>query len=627
MIGMKTISKFILAILATVSFMTVACDDMNSIIQDDLDKGEAIYPGRPGYSRPVDDVFPGLGKVWVYWALPSDSRVVKTIITYTFNGETKTVEKVASAADDENFGYRADSILIPDLAEGYYSFSMSTVDKEGHRSITSALYPQVVRVYGEIYLNTLLPRGVESTEMLAGGNLKITWANDTTDVLYSLIEHTDYTGRSSIGTKKVDTVFNKTTESILSGFTKFQIFKVTSYRQLGIDTAPVEYLHASPVVEKALLANNGFTVLTAEAANNVRELAYPIGVASRTLQDLYYFSNLQTLDLTPGTTELPELTYNKYYVDRYYQSERTDTIKYESKIGGCPWLHIVSGYMPKSDMDIIDSLLTSGPLTTVKYTRNSYPGLDAVLDKHHDKIVWNPAEPLTRDDVMVPLSLLVDYGVVDRDLGVNLVSGLARGNVNYVHTVDGSNVPAAIAEKFDGDLRNVYKVTIGERTNIDGGSSERSATTIAFAVPTGELQLGLGRLKFDCYIESSGGYDWLTSGGVSMFGVWKKVKVWCSRTLPGDIDADNSPYRANDFPTSINGVENPYRADSHEFFLSTNNPGFDIAFGDWTSCEYNLTAQSPGHYRVIRIQFGADGAPRVNGRNLVYYIANLRFEN
>jgi hypothetical protein len=625
--------------------MTVGCDDMNSIIQADLDKGETIYPGRPGYMMPVDDVFPGLGRVWVYWALSPDRRVTKTIISYTFNGETKTTEKPAPANAEYVSGYLRDSLEITGLDEGYYSFSMNTVDKDGHRSITTPLYPQIVRVYGDVYLSTLLPRGIESTEMLAGGKLKVTWVKDTTNVNYSLVTHTDYSA-SSVGKTRVDTVFNTTETSILPGYTRLQTFSVTSNRQVGIDAAPITEIHAAPVVEKTLLmtAPNGLAELTADAARGITELTYPIGIESWKLQDLYYFPNLRTLNLTPGTTEqpLPELTHSNYYRDKIGTDaagyDKYDTAKYSWTIGGCPWSHIVSGFMLQSDLDIIDSLLASGQLTKVKYTRNSYPGLDAVLAKYPGKTEWNPVEPLPEDGVLIPHEFLVDYGVVDRNKAVNLVRANLRGDVDLTYAEDGSNVPADIAEKFTGNLRNVYKVTIDERLTSDLYNaahpvSEVPATTIAFAVPT--LQLGLGRLKFDCYIESSDGYEWLTAGGVSRFDGWKKVKVWCSRFLSGNnaegipIDSDNTPYRAEDFPTT----NSTYRANDHEFARADKDAGTDIVFGEWTPLQnssgvegWDLNAQAPGHYRVIRIQFGADGAPRVNGRNLVYYLANLRFE-
>jgi hypothetical protein len=612
MIGMKTISKFILAILA-VSFMTTACDDMNSIIQDDLDKGEAIYPGRPEYAYDrLEDVHPGIGNVWLYWTLSPDSRVDSTVIIYTFNGETKTKAKKVTADESEYAGYRIDSLQITGLDEGYYSFSVYTVDKDGHRSITSALYPQIVRVYGDIYLNSKSPRIIDKTEMLAGGNLQITWTNASSDVLYSLVEYKDHRERAT-GETKVDTVFNNAETSVLYGFKRFQTFKITSYLRIGIDTAPVEEFYASPVVEKVLLstAPNRFTEFTAAAAEEITELTFPVGVESWTLQDLYYFPKLRTLDLTPGTTGLlPELTHIKSYTDRVDNTEYHDTIR--SVIGGDPWLNFASGYMADSDMAIMEDLLESGQLTTVKYTRNSYPKLDAVLERYPAvRTEWNPAEPLPDDGIMIPYNLLVDYRVVDRNKGVNITNGS-----HFAYAEDGTNVSGAIAGKFTGgDLRNVYRVRIEQRANDMG-----AATNIAFEIPSSELQINLdpnGRLKFDCYIESPS-YEWLGPAGISKYEGWKKVKVWCERTLPGFTE--DSPYQEADFAYGI-----PYRANSQEYPIGSDNKGFDIAFGDWTPCEWDLTPQSPGHYRVIRMQFGADGAPWGVPNTLTYYIANLRW--
>jgi hypothetical protein len=619
---MKTVSKFILLTVLSVSFMTVACDDMNSIIQDDLDKGEAIYPGRPGYIRPVEDVFAGIGRAWIYWGLGSDSRVVKSVITYTFNGETVTVEKQAPEIGDNYYDYRGDSLEITGLAEGYYSFSVYTVDSDGHRSVTTTLYPQIVQIYGETYLGSLSPRSIDKMEMQPGGDLKVTWTKDTANLLYSVVKYYDHS-ESATGTMRIDTVPNRETESALTGFKRFKNFLVTSHYQVGIDTAAAEDFYAPPVIEKVLLANNGFTELTAEAAMAVTELAYPFGMESWALQDLYYFPNLRRLDLTPGTQTLPELTYDRYYTELNKAANngagRIDTVLIlHEKTGGGPWLHFVSGYMTDDNIATIDDLLESGQLTEVRYTRNSYPGLDPVLEKHGGKVRWEPADP--PGDIMIPKNLNITYRVEDKD----------RGNVAVTHSEDGSAVPDGIAGKFSGELKNVYRVVLGQYGDND---NQQVSNTAVFSLPEGVRfnSKEYKYLKFDVYIDIAGDSVLLDSR-YSKYGGFKNIEI--TRKTRFDNFPDTSPY-----PSRVTG-------DRNEDFTYSKQPDdpddpddgttlglFDAELGSWKSLTVDMSNDPlvlglpvAYHSRILILKFGLD-TPWLpdHAKDLTYYVANLRW--
>jgi hypothetical protein len=618
---------------------------MNSIIQDDLDKGEAIYPGMPVYAIDRDDdVHPGIGRVWLYWTLQSDTRVTKTVITYTFNGETYSIEKPVSESSDENYyaGYSIDSLEVTGLEEGYYSFSVYTVDADKHRSITSALYPQIVQVYGNIYINSLTTRSIEKMEMLPGGNLQLTWAKAADNVVYSVVEYRDHSKIPS-GKPTVDTVFNEPTPtvSVLNGFKKFKTFSVRSLLKVGIDTAEVESFHVPPVVEKALLETlpNRFDELTEAKANTIEELTYPLGIAAWTLQDLYYFPNLRKLNLMPGTDALPLMNYQREYIDKIKGSDGdiSDTIRYASTIGGIPWLNFVSGYMSDSDIAIIGDLLESGQLTEVQYTRNSYPKLDAVLEPYGSKIKWSPTEPLPDYGILIPHNLFVDYRLESRDNGVKV-------NARDIYTEDGSNVPEAIKTKFEGvnGLNNVYKIVIksrrddadgGDDTNADNLYGKKGRNTIAFAIPA-DLQFGFvpnGRLKFDCYIDiGDDEYKWMRPADISKYDAWRTIKFFNSRKLSNNFP-DDSPYVAEDF--TVGDERNRHGSGTFEILAGDNvRRSFpDTDLGKWYSFDvthYNLdfANMAKGHYRVLRIQLGSDdGTPWGVPTPLTYYIANLRW--
>jgi hypothetical protein len=621
MSGMKSLSKFILLTVLAVSFMTVACDDMNSIIQDDLDRGEAIYPGKPGYVRPVDDVFAGIGRAWIYWGLGSDSRVVKSVISYTYSGETTTIEKTAPEIGDNYYDYRADSLEITGLAEGYYTFSVYTVDSDGHRSISTSLYPQIVQIYGETHLNALSPRSIDKMDMQTGGDLKITWTKDTTNLLYSVVKYYDHS-ESAMGITQIDTIPNKEVETVLTGFKRFKNFLVTSYYQVGIDVAQAEDFYAPPVIEKVLLATapNGFAELTTEAAMAVTELTYPFGMESWTLQDLYYFPNLRTLDLTPGTQTLSELKYARHYTELNKLGNggagSIDTVlTVTNTVGGGPWLNFVSGYMTDENIATINDLLESGQLTKVKYTRNSYPGLDPVLEKHGGKIEWSPVNP--PDDVMIPKNLLSDYRLED--------SG--RGNVEVSHSDDESVVPDDIAGKFAGELKNVYKVVLNQYGN------QQVSNTAVFSLPEGVRfnSKEYKYLKFDVYIEVAGDSILLDSR-YSKYGGFKNIQI--IRKTRFDNFPATSPY-----PSRVNG-------DRNEDFTYSKQPDdpddpddgtplglSDAELGSWKSLTVDMSNDPvvlglsvAYHSRILILKFGLDSPWLPDyAKGLTYYVANLRW--
>jgi hypothetical protein len=565
--------------------MTVACDDMNSIIQDDLDKGEAIYPGKVDSLRTTV----GKGRVWLYWQLNPDSRVIKTIITY--NGSTTPIEKAAPAGS----GARTDSVEITGLAEGLYTFSAYTVDKDGHRSITMNSSP--VNVYGDIYVQSLSARGISSMEMQVGGDMKVFWQDPLPDMLYTVVTYKNFHSSES-GVTVVDTLVdcNKrlnpscVTEKILYGLKRLELFSVKTVYRVGLDTASVTGSYYPTVFEKPILEASGLTALTADEAKKIKKISYPLTMEGWTLQDLYYFPNLEELDFTPGTvdTEVGTLDYYREYIGEY-----NDTTRFSGTAGGGRWQYFMSGFMPDRDRNILDDLLKSGQLKKVKYTRNSYPGIDAVLAQSSATIEWVPSAPLADDGIMIPSNFLLDFRLENKDRGAT---------VDYKE--DGSNIPAEIAElnTLGKTLKNVYRFQV-----------TASNSTITFSLPTG-MQFGFnqhGRLRADVYIQPSNNaddkdYEWLK--GYSKYS-YRTMRVIRQTELPAF--GDHSTY------------DNP---DSKGWFTDASFP--DDELGTWKTIEWNLSGFWNAHIRVLSIQAGDDGAAwdgRPGNKPVIYYLANLRF--
>jgi hypothetical protein len=159
-------------------------------------------------------------------------------------------------------------------------------------------------------------------------------------------------------------------------------------------------------------------------------------------------------------------------------------------------------------------------------------------------------------------------------------------------------VPAEIAEKFEGDLRNVYKVTV-----------TASNSTIAFSLPAG-VQFGFvphGVLKFDAYIEATDPeYSWMKPAGVSKYDTWNRILLWRETKL-------------SQFPESSKYTNGNTLLNNAIAW----NVGTEL--GTWKSQAWELQTVPQEHRMVIRMQFG-DNSPWVlpSGQTLSYYVANLR---
>lgn len=555
---MKFIIKCFLPVCLLI-FLT-GCDDQNFLHEKYLEQGETVYPGMP--TALIDSA--SIEKVKFSWTLNADPRIVKSVIYW-------------------NDGEKDDSLVVPrtstnvqeavvNIKEGTYEFKIMTVDSENHKSLPVT---KTVQVYGPKYISTVYPRDIDRSEMQTGGDLKITWAGAPENLLYTFVTYLDHSGNlngNGVSTK-TDTIYAETAETTLTGFRRVKPFTIRSVYRIGIDTVSVSdaYLHRVSIPENVLAAN-GITEATDEVLLGRTVIANPLNLEDWTLGYLAYFPNLQELDLTAGTETLPEYTYTGNNVS--------------STVGGGPWLDFASGYMSDNDRATIRNLLSSGQLTKVKYRRSSYPRLDADLEPYSDRVEWIPAEPLP-DALMIPPNLLLDYRVAESDKGATVE-----------HSEDGSNVPAEIAEKFDGDLKNVYRVTVTAQNS-----------TVAFSMPKG-TQFGFvphGNLKFDAYIETTDPeYGWMKAG-ISQAAAWNVIRRWRETRL-------------SQFPESskyTNGSTGPENGLSWDV---------DTELGTWKQHEWALVTVPQEHRTVIRLQFGNDGLwPLPSGQTLTYYIANLRW--
>jgi len=158
--------------------------------------------------------------------------------------------------------------------------------------------------------------------------------------------------------------------------------------------------------EGEVLATNGVKIFTSDAVASFTKLTFPIH--TNTLQDLFYFPNIQELDLTGG--ELFDLTSLKY--------DKNGVVK---TIGGGeyqPFIQKVSPISNANAQTMVD-LLELGNIKKVKYIRNSL-GIDHLLEPFdHDGIIQWVEAP---DESLIPMNFFLDGKVQSNAWALDIVN-------------------------------------------------------------------------------------------------------------------------------------------------------------------------------------------------------------
>ncbi|KOH44366.1 hypothetical protein NC99_28130 [Sunxiuqinia dokdonensis] len=179
--------------------------------------------------------------------------------------------------------------------------------------------------------------------------------------------------------------------------------------------------------ERDILQANGVTTFTADGVSDITELVYPIHANS--LQDIFYFPNLETLDLTGGDMfSITELAYDRNGV--------------QDVVGGGEFSPFMRKVGNVSGGNTLKDFLEAGILTKVYYHPHTM-GLDDILMPYVAsgvvELVENP------DEVLVGNQFHLDGIVQD-------------GNFTLDYTF-----PATDAPEGDG-LENVYKLIPRKRS-------------------------------------------------------------------------------------------------------------------------------------------------------------------
>lgn len=203
--------KKLIGIIIFFSIVLWSCDDMNSVNQEWLERGETIYTGTVDSLK----ILPGNNRLWLVWQMNADPRITELVISWNNKQDSLILPVVRDT--EEKIGFFRDSVLIDkNLEEGAAVFYLHTRDNEGHSSIVQEV---TADVYGPNYAESIsfrMPRKVTSMKAYEGEDIvELTFEKqELTDIKYTELIYTTYKN-SPAGEKKTIIVDNATTSVVL----------------------------------------------------------------------------------------------------------------------------------------------------------------------------------------------------------------------------------------------------------------------------------------------------------------------------------------------------------------------------------------------------------------------------
>lgn len=253
--------------------------------------------------------------------------------------------------------------------------------------------------------------------------------------------------------------------------------------------------------ERDVLVTNGITTFTADAVSTYKKLTFP--VHTNTLQDLFYFSNIEELDLTGGTIfPLKTLDYN-----------RNGIVK---TIGGGnyqPFIRKVSPITDANAQTMVD-LLNLGLIKKIKYVPNSL-GIDHLLKPFENTGVIEYVT--TPNESLIPMFFFLDGKIQDAAWALDLQN-------------PATTYPAGT------DIVNPFRVTVRARSG-----------TFIFTIPK-EYRFNIPEyryLKFKVYMPAKSTYS-------GIYGpyqrLWPRIMnyLWAFPT-ESSFGQEGSSFNANDY--------------------------------------------------------------------------------
>lgn len=138
-----------------------ACERSEDDYKDFAPGGEIVYAGKPDSVK----VFPGNGRIQLYWLLTSDATIENSRIYWNRGRDSLNVTVKRTNGVDTI------KVMLDNMEEGPYTFQVYNYNSRGNRSIKAEINGDV---YGEFYERTLLNRLIKAKKVI-NGQLKLDW--------------------------------------------------------------------------------------------------------------------------------------------------------------------------------------------------------------------------------------------------------------------------------------------------------------------------------------------------------------------------------------------------------------------------------------------------------------------
>lgn len=166
-----TLKNIVMAVLLLTGM--VACEDMNYLHKDIIDRGETIYAAK------VDSVFTGSGHNKVAFKIVINTQKIETLRFLWNNKLDSTEMEVGNRTGVFNF-------VIDKLGEKEYVFDLVSLDMYGNKSLPVEAIGQSL---GDLYIEALMERKIPNITVDENKVLHIEWGIADNDVIKSVITY------------------------------------------------------------------------------------------------------------------------------------------------------------------------------------------------------------------------------------------------------------------------------------------------------------------------------------------------------------------------------------------------------------------------------------------------------
>lgn len=214
------------ACIVVLAATLVACSKMDATYVDFIKKGSITYVGTPDSLK----VYPGKNRLKLEWLLSDPSA---TRVKIYWNNKSDSLDIPVSADPQTN----KMSVWLDDLREGSYSFDITFYDKDNNRSVVTNA---IGKVYGDIYVNTLLSRPVKSG-IFVNDTVTVTWGAADITVIGTELNYTDKDGQDHTVLTPTDVVTTRLPNYSMAAYETFKYRTLYVPDSLAIDTFYTPY--------------------------------------------------------------------------------------------------------------------------------------------------------------------------------------------------------------------------------------------------------------------------------------------------------------------------------------------------------------------------------------------------